>query len=355
MTVKTYVYGVVESPEEGALDILGADGVSPVRLVASQGLGCVVSDHAIEEPHAMSRERLLGSLLAHQQVVESVMKSYAILPVQFGTLLEGPHQAREVLSQGHALFTQALASLRGLVEIEVAATWDVDNVLRAVGQGREVAEAWQSLALKGPPTLEERIGLGRLVKALVDRRRASHRGHMLSLLEPLALDTVDNVLVSDALVMNVGFLIERARLLEFEVAISSLESLYGGDLSFRMIGPLPPYSFKTVRVTPLPLASLWGACRELGLEAPGSEQEVKAAFRRRMGQAPISAEAEGALRQAYELLLGYCRSRPQAAGLPRQNGPEAGTLFTIEIKRARGSVAEPQNEVDLEPLTVGKG
>ncbi|MSQ33873.1 MAG: hypothetical protein EXR60_05605 [Dehalococcoidia bacterium] len=115
---RTYLYGIVASGGTPALACAGVacagvDGASPVQVVAHQGLDCVVSDYRGEEFAAMPKERLVRSLLAHQQVVERVMQGGSVLPVKFGTLLASRQEVRTALAQGHTELAGALASVQG--------------------------------------------------------------------------------------------------------------------------------------------------------------------------------------------------------------------------------------------------
>ncbi|MDP3062240.1 MAG: GvpL/GvpF family gas vesicle protein, partial [Chloroflexota bacterium] len=232
-----YVYGVVgtAADQEVCGGVAGLDGTSPVGIVAQGGIGCVISAHRGQDPRAVSRETILRYLLRHQQVVEHVMQGRTVLPMKFGTTLESHEEVRALLAQARHDLGNALDLMLDKVEVEVAATWDINRVLQEVGQGEEVARAREAIAARGIPTMEDKVQLGQVVKACLDRRRDAYRERMLEYLRPLAIDMTPNALVSEEMVMNVAFLVERARQQEFDERVRALDSLFDNQVTFRVI------------------------------------------------------------------------------------------------------------------------
>jgi len=346
------LHGIVRATDDLVLGIGGGDGAGPVRVLASNGLGCVLSACRGEDLGALSREELVKRLFAHQQVVEMVMKQQAVLPVKFGTVLDDTPEVLDLLRQGRSRFLDALASISGKTEIEVAATWDAKRVLQEIGQEEEVIRAREALGAKAPPTLEERVELGRLVKMHMDRRRDGYRERMVAFLRPLALDMVCNPLLSDELVMNVAFLLEQAREQEFDERIGALDGVFNNEIAFRVIGPLPPYSFSTVEITRLTSQQVAEAREALALGETISEGQVRKAYRRLAAQEQSAlggGDGQGQRRlarlsEASKLLIRYCQAQTEAQASTENDAPvraSPGRWFSIAIKRAEGADVEP--------------
>lgn len=343
---RIYLYGIVDGANEAALSIPGVEGDASLRFVAWDGLGCLVSDYDGEELGSMSTDGLVRRLLAHQRTVERAMACYTVLPVKFGALLNSPQEVLDLLSQAGPELAAALAVIRGKVEMEVAATWDVDQVLQEVGREEAVVRLKEALLSKGQPTLEERAHLGQVVKANLDRRRESYRERMMDLLSPLAVEAVPNALLSDRMVMNVAFLIERAQEQEFDQRVQRLDDLFGNRIAFRVVGPLPPYSFSTVEVRRLTPAQMEEARQTLDLGDGFSEAVVRRAYRRLAAEAQAPSAQGGdadkarftRLRQSADLLLSYLRSRRSAQSGELQ--PVPGDRWVVAIRRSRGDEVE---------------
>jgi Gas vesicle synthesis protein GvpL/GvpF len=315
-----YLYGIVERAQPSGVDARGLDGTSRVRVVASGDLGAVVSAHTTASNlHALPRESLLKDLVAYQRVVERVMRRQSVLPVRFGTQLQSAGEARDLVSQNRTTLSEAFARMRGMTELEVAATWEIGCVLQEIGHDPAVVSAREAIELRGDPTLEDRLQFGRLVESHIELRRAAIRRRVLDTLEPLASSTATHALVDERLVMNEAFLISAGDLPEFERQVHGLDALFDGQIDFRIVGPLPPYTFCTVEVMRVTALQQEEARRTLGLpDGELDERIIRGAYRRAAaaaqrqlpGDAPAAKLHGGDLGGASELLLDLSRTDP---------------------------------------------
>ena len=328
-----YIYGIVTGSNETALDINGLGNSSRVYTIAYRDLSCVLSDYHDNDFSCMSKEKIVRSLLRHQVVVESVMKKHIVLPIKFGTILDTHDEVRNMLCQGYSRFMDALASIRDKVEVEVAATWDTAQVLQEISKEKDIVSAKEAIASKpAQQDLRERIHLGQMVKASMDRRRDSYRERMIGILKTMAVDVQPNALVSDQMVMNVAFLVEKANQEQFDKSVRLLNDLFRDEVNFRIIGPLPPYSFAMVEVTKPSPEKLREARQLLQLGETSSEPDIRKAYRRLAAEThpdcnpgnELARKRFAELRQASELLIAYCRGRA-----------ESGDDLLINIKRLR--------------------
>lgn len=347
-----YLYGIMRDPGEVDLGIAGLDVASALSTVAHDGLACLVSEYHGKPFEEMAKTTLLQSLLAHQRAIEGVMQEHTVLPVKFGTIVRGARDAVELLSQGHSQFVEALDSIEGNVQVEVAATWDTDQVLQKIGKEEEVVCARQAVSRNGGPTVEERVQLGRMVKAQLEQWRDSYRERILMFLEPLSLAVAPNALVSDQLVMNVALLLNRNRLEEFDTVMQRVDRLVGAEINFRVLCPLPPYSFSTVEITRITQEQLDEARQTLRLADVVSAADVRQAYRRLvadmvgcpgLGDNPAKAQLKR-LRQASELLLQCCQK--QDAGQQEEKGSarfrrSGECRFLIAIQGSGSDEIEP--------------
>ena len=362
---QTHLYGIIEGRDEAVLGVHGVDGASPVRTVVRDGLACVVSEYSGEDLGTLTKEKLLRRLLVHQQVVEHVMGDHTVLPVKFGTVLDSAREVLGLLSQGHPGFVDALAFIQDKVEIEVAATWDTGRVLEEISKEEEVVRARDAIAGKGRPTVEDQMRMGQLVKVCMDRRRNIYLVRMVGFLEPLAVDVASNALVSDEMVMNVAFLVDRTRQREFDERVLELDELFRNEIAFRVIGPLPPYSFSTVEVTRLTRERIEEARQTLQLSEVTSEAAVRRAYRRLAaeGQRGLGVDDGRAdtqpaarLRHASELLLTCCQAREQAQAGGRRRGraePDTDCLFAIAVRRSGSDEVESARFGAAAPVAAG--
>jgi len=122
----------------------------------------------------------------------------------------------------------------------------------------------------------------------------------------------------------VAFLVEKTNQEEFDSCVKQLNDLFHNQINFRIIGPLPPYSFATVGVTRPNPEKIEEARQLLHLGETFSEPEVRKAHRHlaaeshpdyRAGDEPELTKAQFAkLHQASELLIAYCRGQGESNG-----------------------------------------
>lgn len=305
-----YIYGIIIGSGDTALGIRGLDGASPVYTIAHQGLSCVVSNYFGKEFGSMSKEELVQCLLAHQVVVEQVMKKHTILPVKFGTVLSTSDEVCDLLSQGHSQFFFTLVWIQDKVEVEVTATWD----------------------------------RGQMVKASMDQHRDSYLERIISFLKPVSIEVQPNALGSDEMVINVAFLVERANLEAFDSRVRQLNDLFYNQINFHIISPLPPYSFATVEVAKPSPEKIEEARQLLNLSEVISELEVRKAYRHLAAETHPDRRPEGELaktrfaelRRASDLLIAYCRGQAESDG-----------SFLIYIRRSRIDEVQPPRLVEI--------
>jgi hypothetical protein len=96
----------------------------------------------------------------------------------------------------------------------------------------------------------ERIRLGELVAAEVDRHRAQDERRMLDKLEPLAVAAESEAPSGPHGAFNLAFLVEREGIDRFSVAVRELIEELGERVEVRYVGPLPPYSFAEAELEP---------------------------------------------------------------------------------------------------------
>jgi len=318
---RKYVFGIIPTSDSPTFGVCGfPPGPEPVHTVVYRGLGCVVSNYLGEDFTSLSKESLVRCLMAHQAVIERVMKDYPILAVKFGTLVEGDGDVQRLIEQGHRKFTQALIWLDGRVEMEVAATWDLSRVLSDIGREDEIVRLKRAMANRpAGEVLEQQIRAGKIIKESLDRRRDKYQQRMIESLQAIALAVQPNALVADEMVMNVAFLIQRDQEGEFDKRVRELDRACCDQIDFRVIGPLPPYTFAPVEVVRPNAEKIEEARRLLGLGNEVSEMDVKEAYRRLAAETHPDIHPDGEqggerftrVREAFALLAAYCRGQNQ--------------------------------------------
>lgn len=118
--------------------------------------------------------------------------------------------------------------------------------------------------------------------------------------------------MNDEMVANSAFLINRNKYKKFEQAIDQLDEEYKGLLKFKLVGPLPCYSFYTIEVKELNSEYVLKAKTELGLREETSESEIKKAYLEKAKSIhpdtnleKVNEENFNKINKAYHTLLDY--------------------------------------------------
>lgn len=251
METGRYLYGVVRSREERAFKGITpiGDAPGPVYTVSEGDLAVVVSDVQQSE-----FESTRANMLAHQRVLETVMREFPLLPVRFGTVAVGTSpvtRIRMLLGRRVQEFAGLFAEVEGRVELGLKALWrDERAVFHEIAGEFEAVRRLRD-SIQGKPdhaTRYERIRLGQLVKGALERKRETEAAALVAPLRPLADRLVQNPLLLDRMIVNAAFLVGAEREAEFDLAVNRLDEDVGRRIAIKYVGPVPPYNFVNVVV-----------------------------------------------------------------------------------------------------------
>jgi hypothetical protein len=186
------------------------------------------------------------SLFGHSDVLQSAFAHGPVLPLRFGTAFADQASLEHELLRPQAnRFRARLEALTGKAEMQVKATYLEEQLLQGIlAADRRLAKAAENI--RGRPaaaTHFDRIRFGEAIAAAVQSRREAHAGEILRVLRPLALSVVIADLHHERAVVNAAFLVGRDRLEDFDGAVERLSGQFAQQMQFKLIGPLPAYSF----------------------------------------------------------------------------------------------------------------
>jgi len=225
------------------------DDYDEVYAVPQDGVAVVTSHTARADYRGMTRQEAMRYLIAHQRVVEEVMRDFPVLPVKFGTVLPSEDSLHRLLLESGALFQATLKEFARLVQMELVVLWNQQQVFQEISQEEPIARLKAQLADRPPQeTAQDRIALGQMVVASLVRRRHAIQERLLASLREMALDLLVNPLMDDSMVTNLALLLDGADREALDRKLQLLDEEFESRLHFRCVGPLPPYSFATVEL-----------------------------------------------------------------------------------------------------------
>jgi hypothetical protein len=331
----SYVYALIPCSEQVTFAVSGLDG-GEVFCIPNHTVAAVVSASPLADYQGMKRNEAARFLVAHQRVVETVMRDFPVLPVKFGTVLPDETWVGRLLAQGEGLFRSAFEKITSRVQMEVVVLWDLQEVFQQIGQEPPIAQLKEQIAGRAAEdTTTKRLAVGQMVYCSLERRRAALRDQLLSPLRALALDLVVNPPMDDSMVANAALLLDETGQAALDGQLEQLDQEFDGKLLLRCVGPLPPYSFATVDVQVPSFEAIDQARRQLELAKTAEATEIRRAYRRIAGRLHPDhnrqdAEAERhmtELSEAYRLLLTY-------AECARSHPPEVAAGDSLAEERA---------------------
>jgi len=218
-----------------------------VRTVEYGDLVAVVSD-ARTSAYDITRD----NLMAHQRVVEESMRHADVLPVAFGTVARNDRDVREkLLRREQDELHDHLAYIQGRVELGLKALWNRDRLFAAIVAERDDIRRLRDRLADRPPDSAyfERIELGELTDAAIGEKRDRDGEAILETLRPMAVDVHLNRLLTDMMIVNASFLVDRDQIDAFDAEVQRLGEVHAERLVFQYVGPLPPYSFVNISVS----------------------------------------------------------------------------------------------------------
>lgn len=223
---KLYLYGITRPRE--VPQRLADQGIT---LVAVEGRAAVVSELGDGPVEATRR-----NLLAHADVVEELHEEAVVLPVRFGYALESREGALELLDLPE--IEPLLERHERTCELTLKGTYD-ESVLAEVGAELQPLRD----AYRAEPSVEVGIALGEAVGQGVAERRARDASVVLDALTPLILEVVPGEPAGELAAFDLALLADRDRVESIEARLEELAAQLSPPLHFKLVGPLPPYSF----------------------------------------------------------------------------------------------------------------
>jgi len=316
-----YIYGIIEASEERMFNLSGFDDCEEVYTVPYHDISAVVSNSKFVNYSTLPKDRVAGYLLAHQRVIEKIMDSYAVIPMNLGTYASNIMEVEEVLSGGYAMFKDIFRKITNKIEIDVVASWsDLNSIIKEIGEEQEVKEFKEEI-LSNPEgvSIKDQIRIGSLIKNILGKKRERCALEIETELKNVSIDFRKHDLMDDRMIFNIAFLIDKDRKAEFEERLDELNGLYDEKIDFRCVGPLPPYSFYTIETKKISFEEIDRARKRLCLNDLVTKDEIQKAYRNlalvyHPDRNPHTLDSDkefNEVNKANRLLLEYCLSAEQ--------------------------------------------
>jgi hypothetical protein len=281
-----YIYGFIPT-YYGAEQFRKLDGIE-VFNIPYKKVSAVVSKKWVVDYQHLGTETLAKLLIDHQRTIEHIMELgfNTIIPMRLGTFANHSSEVITILEKGYDLILETLEKITNKIEIDVVALWsDFGKIISEVALSPEVIGMKTKIESSGAAiTQADQLAIGYLVKKMLDEKKVEYSDKIVEALLPFCQNKKHHEVLNDQMVSNTAFLLNKNQSTEFENALDKLDETLAGKLNFKLVGPLPCYSFFTIEVKDLIFEEIDAARKELGLDHSTSEKEIKQAYLNKVKQ-----------------------------------------------------------------------
>lgn len=338
-----YIYGII--PNYYASEQFRELEKLNVLSIPFGKVSAIVAETAVIEHNDLGAEPLARLLLAHQQTIESIMALgfNTIIPMQLGTFAKSTPQVKTILEKGYDLILQTFEKISGFIEIDIVATWaDFSNIIAEIAVDPQVISLKNSIQQNKNITQAQQMEVGFLVKKLLDQKRNEMSALIFSELEPICQSAKQHELLNDQMVSNTAFMVNQQQQNLIEKALDELDAGLGGKLNFKLVGPLPCYSFYTMEAKLVKFEDLVNAKEVIELDDNISEKTIRQAYLKKAKQFHPDQNPDGdalekfnQIQQAYRILLSYVQAQntdSQENSIVITKATFDNDFYTIKIK-----------------------
>ena len=238
-----YIYGIIR--HDGPIEY-GHIGIGKradlVYGISYKGITAIVSNSPI-----IIYEARRVNMIAHEKVLEEIMKQFTVLPVRFSTISEHNNESgiMKILEQDYKKFDDLLTKMDGKKELGLKILAHETEIYANIVEKYDEIRTMRGKLMNLPAdkTHYQRMKIGEMVAEALKKETEAYKNNILSVLKPLADDFKLNDNYGEMRIINAAFLIKTITEHDFDKAVNELDEKLGGLMTFRYVGTLPPYNF----------------------------------------------------------------------------------------------------------------
>lgn len=234
-----YLYGIAAAP---AFD-LALQGLDQQPVQTQQVNDFVFLYSEAQQPRYLASRR---NLLGHERVLEQAMEAgfEPILPLQFGLTIDTWQTVREQLLDAKSdRLIQLFDKLSGRREVSLKLFWEPQAELEMLLAENKLLRADRD-ALKGKTlSIDETIRIGQAIERAMHSRQQQIGQAFQEMLNPLAVEVVENDLLSKSMIYNCAYLIPGEAEPQFSELVERLDEQFDRRLRIRYNNFTAPFNF----------------------------------------------------------------------------------------------------------------
>jgi len=158
---------------------------------------------------------------------------------------------QRILERNYTGFIRELERLSGKIQVELKAFWNQEAMIKEIQGENERLTKLKAKINAASSAVEAQsllVEAGKKVEQITQDWRNKYAQRVYTTLKGLAVEAQLNDPKEVKNILNASFLIERSKESEFKEEVYRLDSQYQGEVNFKYVGPLPPYSFVNLKL-----------------------------------------------------------------------------------------------------------
>ncbi|MEI8186636.1 MAG: GvpL/GvpF family gas vesicle protein [Chlorobiaceae bacterium] len=310
-----YIYGFVPNECIATADNLLTE--SGIYTIEFNKIAAVVSDTKIENIEYMNREELAHLLVDHQRKIEKIMSSWCskIIPMQFGTIVSSGNDVVKIIQNGSSILNDTFKNIDAVEEIDLVVVWnDFGGIIKNISENAQIRKLKENIINKKSYDEADSISIGKLMKEKIDQKNNKVNNDIINSVMPFCISAKKHDTMNDEMPVNCAFLVKKEEHELFMEKIDALDQGYANKLNFKIVGPLPCYSFYTIESKLIKKDDIEKAKKILGIDLLNQDYDLKKAYRTKasmthpdklVDNANDENDSFIAANNAYKLLLEY--------------------------------------------------
>jgi hypothetical protein len=236
-----YIYCIADistnnfSAGKGAIENEEGD----VFTINYRDISAVVSEAEIKQYRPTRKNNL-----AHEMNIEMIMKNNNVLPFRFGIVANNENEIIKLLKEKYDSFSRLLKSISNRIEIGVKVSYpNMNEVLSFIGETNPSIVQLKKEKRNIAGNQNMIIDVGKIIEQELNEISIKYKDSIYDILSKFATKSVISENISQEMILNASFLIEKEKENDFESLVHKLDQENEGKLNFKYAGPFPPYSF----------------------------------------------------------------------------------------------------------------
>lgn len=220
-----------------------ANIISPVYTLPYHDISAVVSNTDVYEFDPTRK-----NIINHQKIITKVMENYTVVPVAFGTVSNNKKDIEYILENNYDKLLKQLEMLEGKSEVGLKITWNDDFFNQDIEDNEIKALKKKVSGKEEEEVLYDKIQLGKLVQAEIEKRKQEYSEKIYEPLSKFAVDSKVKEGIPIKTILVAYFLVNNSDSENFDNEVEKLSQAYSNKLVFSYTGPWPPYNFVDIRI-----------------------------------------------------------------------------------------------------------